>query len=833
MNSTTSRAYSTQMLSYELLEDLQARIVIEGNPYCIPPESLFAMAARNNNKRGFLFVSKLLGKHIPVHPLIPLIGSGALAGRYAETVYGDDRYKRNCNFVKAFEQKAARRRCWHFMQKNPLLLLQPTIFIGFAETATALGHGVFGCFNGPGKYIHTTHECIPAIADVLDFTEEHSHVPEHHCYCVDAGFFNNQDAVVLIDDEITTGKSALNFIQAIQRHYPRREYALLSILDWRSPADRQRFAELEAELGITIRVISLLSGQLEVKGSPVARAGQASTVKPQTIFMPQTESGFLDGQLGLLQRYSSLSQDGQENDTPYLAAAGRFGVSTAEQALLITRCRRVGQLLQGKRHGKRTLCLGTGEFMYLPVLIASYMGEGVTVSSTTRSPIYPDMREGYGINYAAAFPCPSDNAIANFAYNIKPGAYDEIFIFLEREVSPARLEPILKTLGQAVPRVVVVVGVSNQTGALLPKPQPIGSYAAEDVVFLLKDLAGLIHETATEDREEFIQGGTHYSEMLPLEYQPEPEYLALFHKTLQASAKKVALAAGVVAEKILQCKGPSVVLVSLARAGTPIGILIKRYLKEKYALDLPHYSISIIRGKGIDENALRYILRQHPGVTLQFVDGWTGKGAITKQLIAACAAFNARYGTKLTPDLAVLADPGSCVSLYGTREDYLIPSACLNATVSGLVSRTVHRDDLIGENDFHGCKFYHEWKQQDVSQLLINTVTKQFPTIAGQAESDAKQQLESSSEPNWGGLEQIKVIQSQFGLQDINLVKPGVGETTRVLLRRVPWRILVDSMDNPHLQHILLLAKDRNVQVEEHPNLTYSCCGLIKPMGGS
>ena len=61
-------------------------------------------------------------------------------------------------------------------------------------------------------------------------------------------------------------------------------------------------------------------------------------------------------------------------------------------------------------------------------------------------------------------------------------------------------------------------------------------------------------------------------------------------------------------EKILKQKGADVVLVSLARAGTPIGILAKRYIKYKYNLNLPHYTISIIRDKGIDENALKYIL---------------------------------------------------------------------------------------------------------------------------------------------------------------------------------------------------------------------------------
>ena len=37
--------------------------------------------------------------------------------------------------------------------------------------------------------------------------------------------------------------------------------------------------------------------------------------------------------------------------------------------------------------------------------------------------------------------------------------------------------------------------------------------------------------------------------------------------------------------------------------------------------------------------------------------------------------------------LAVLSDPAGLARLRGTRDDLLIPSACLNATVSGLISR--------------------------------------------------------------------------------------------------------------------------------------------------
>jgi hypothetical protein len=364
----------------------------------------------------------------------------------------------------------------------------------------------------------------------------------------------------------------------------------------------------------------------------------------------------------------------------------------------------------------------------------------------------------------------------------------------------------------------------------IPDPLPIGIYNPKDVVFLLKNLNGLLVETDLHAREKHIQSGGHYSEMLPIEYKPTKEYLDLFHLTLWDSALKLAKLVGVVAERILKRNGPKTVLVSLARAGTPIGVLIKRYLLEIHDLDLPHYSISIIRGKGIDENAILYILQNHPASKIQFIDGWTGKGAITNELIQACAKFEAKYNCALDSDLAVLADPGYCVKTFGTREDFLIPSACLNSTVSGLVSRTVFRPDLIGEHDFHGARFYQELLKEEVSNLFVDTISAKF-TLIGQQHSGANardDRVNEQVEVTWQGLKALEQVKQKLGIKDINLIKPGVGETTRVLLRRLPERILVNHLANPNLKHVLLLAKEKGIPVEEYPELTYSCCGLVK-----
>lgn len=262
-----------------------------------------------------------------------------------------------------------------------------------------------------------------------------------------------------------------------------------------------------------------------------------------------------------------------------------------------------------------------------------------------------------------------------------------------------------------------------------------GSYPAADVRWLLKDLSGVDLEADVAERERRIQSGrAHYAESLPIEYQPDAQYRELFDKVLVESAERLARAVGVVTELILEERGHDITLVSLARAGTPIGILMRRWAMRMHGLDLPHYAVSIVRDRGIDTAALDYLAAHHDPASVVFVDGWTGKGAITRELDAALAAYAASGGAVFDPDLAVLADPGSCARTYGTRDDFLIASACLNSTVSGLVSRTVLNDALIAPGEFHGAKFYRELAAADVSNDLLDTIGACFPDVQATVE---------------------------------------------------------------------------------------------------
>ena len=345
------------------------------------------------------------------------------------------------------------------------------------------------------------------------------------------------------------------------------------------------------------------------------------------------------------------------------------------------------------------------------------------------------------------------------------------------------------------------------------------TYREEDVTILLKDITGQLTPLPTEERERLIQSGKHYSEMLPLEYEPSEKYLKAYFDALTRYAEITARATASLAEKIYEEKGEDTALVSLARAGTPIGILLKHYLKRRYGVDVAHYTISIIRGRGIDKNAMAHILARHAPTALQFVDGWTGKGAIARELVKDAAAFRG-----VSAGLAVLSDPAHVAEKCGTHEDFLIASSCLNSTVSGLLSRTVLRTDLIGADDFHGAAFYEELRAKDLTYDFIGAVEKYFPQQAPQGEA-------AKSAAKGAGLAEVERIAADFAIADINLVKPGIGEATRVLLRRLPWKLLVHSRaDEARLGHLYQLAKEKGVEVVEYPLENYLACGLIRSL---
>lgn len=432
MKNSQTLTLSKKKSTYLILDAIEAEIEVLENPYGLPVEELFTMAARINKKRSFLFVSKVLGKHLPINPNKGLLTAALLAARYLES-------------VKGVEDACRERLIRSFLESEPVKLsafIPPAInpvVIGFAETATALGHAFFDCFQ-QAEFFHTTREEVLSHQPEVTFEEEHSHATSHRCY-IPLEMIQNDREIILVDDEMTTGKTALNIIRSIHTRYPRTQYSVVSILDWRSEANRKEFLQLEKELGITIHTVSLLAGNVGIK--------RLKEMEEHPGMEQRVETGDLDMEvisLSSLFHPTSFISENLVNSVPFIKETGRFGLSSSENDALHHNLSVAAEILKAKRSGRRTLCLGTGEFMYLPMKIAAGMGMGVFYQSTTRSPIYIENRQGYGARYGITFPNPEDPQISHQVYNIPPGHYDEIFLFFEREVELEMLRPFLKEL---------------------------------------------------------------------------------------------------------------------------------------------------------------------------------------------------------------------------------------------------------------------------------------------------------------------------------------------------------------------------------------------------
>jgi hypothetical protein len=353
-----------------------------------------------------------------------------------------------------------------------------------------------------------------------------------------------------------------------------------------------------------------------------------------------------------------------------------------------------------------------------------------------------------------------------------------------------------------------------------------GSYRHDEVTFLLKRLSPLPLIDLAQ-KEQLIQSGTrHYSEMLSPEALPSARYLETFQYACEANRKQMAHDCLLLAAFIAKQRAGEITLVSLVRAGTPVGVILKHLLEQVFRRVVKHYSVSIIRDRGIDAVALNHILIQgHAPESIVFIDGWTGKGVISRELTKAVCDFNQKHSVSIDPGLYVLSDLAGCAAYAASSNDYLIPSSILNATVSGLVSRSV-LNESIGPTDFHGCVYYEELEPYDLSRKFVDDLVKQ-------GIEQAKQGLPvpiafNRFQKAAASLEFIFNTMSQHGMTDENLIKPGIGEATRVLLRRVPQVLILRNSGSTDVSHLKLLAAEKSVPVTVDSNLPYQAVALIK-----
>jgi hypothetical protein len=358
-------------------------------------------------------------------------------------------------------------------------------------------------------------------------------------------------------------------------------------------------------------------------------------------------------------------------------------------------------------------------------------------------------------------------------------------------------------------------------------PAFTGSYTLDDVQFLLTPQS--VADTPVHLKEALIQSGQkHYSEMLSHESLPSDDYVALFHEAMALNQQRLAKHLLILAKQIITSRPNGITLVSLARAGTPVGVLLKHVLKRYFNTDAAHYSVSIMRDVGLDKNALRFILRHHAPESLVFVDGWTGKGVIARQLASSLADFALSDGVAIAAELYVLTDLSGSATVAASCEDYLIPSSVLNATVSGLVSRSVYNPDSAKVDDFHGCVYYQQFAKQDLSGYFIETMLDCVERVWQQEELKQpaidRQQLQTVS------LALLQWLTEHYGVSHANYIKPGIGEATRVLLRREARQLLLRDLNSEATRHLRWLAESKSIPITVFSELPYQAVALIKEL---
>lgn len=388
---------------------------------------LIGLALRVNPKRAHLLVSRVLGKHVPQRPAA-VHGAGLALGRRVAELLGPD--------------DAAR-----------------AVVLGYAETATALGHSVADGLDAP--YLHSTRRPVPGAAPLGGFEEEHSHATSHLLLPEDPLLLAGDGPLVLVDDEFSTGTTVLNTIRALHAAHPRAHYVAVALVDLRTPADRERLRAAAAELGARLDLVATAAGGVDLPDGVLDRARELIAAAPA----PPPPAG----PPGTLARL----------DLPWpadLPDGGRHGFTPAHRRRLDTALPGLGAALAaavGPRPG-RVLVLGCEELMYAPLRLAEALQHAlpdaeVRFSTTTRSPVFALDDPGYAIRTRLAFAAhddPADRSTERYAYNVAPGTdparrFDTVVLVVDDPADtpalhhgPAALLPALRT---ATDRVLLAV----------------------------------------------------------------------------------------------------------------------------------------------------------------------------------------------------------------------------------------------------------------------------------------------------------------------------------------------------------------------------------------
>ena len=393
------------------------KINIKENPLNMDLNKLLTLGYRaNNSKRNFLFISKCLGKHLIVKPEIVKLTGFMLA--YQIYKQNKELLKDIVSFIEYPYNGMSNDEKLQNIYKSKVVPNESTLVLGFAETATGLGMSVASAIQD-SYYITTTREPITSLKSCFDFEETHSHATSHQCFLEDVSKLNAQN-IILVDDEITTGNTMLNLIESLEKNLPtnNRKYTIVSILDWRSDEQRQKFEDFSKKFKIELDMVSIISGTIENNDLRIFE----NDIEEEIIEITKN----ID--LNIFERKKYETSIGFED---YLTSTGRFGVSFDNIEKIELYAQKVAKYIEQDLNitNERILIVGHGENIFIPSRIASKF-KNADFKTTSRSPIFISDENNYPIKEKSFF---YDNDIKYYFYDRKfiEKYYDKVIFLTE------------------------------------------------------------------------------------------------------------------------------------------------------------------------------------------------------------------------------------------------------------------------------------------------------------------------------------------------------------------------------------------------------------------
>ena len=414
-------------------------VAVSGEPGAdgLGARDLLGLALRRNPRRAHLLVSTVLGKHVPTDPRV-VRAAGLRLGQLAAAALGvpdtpgppAERWR-----AALAGDPAASAAVLAASVRAPAR--PDAVVLGYAETATGLGQTVADALGGP--CLHSTRRAAAGARGYAGFEEEHSHATCHQLLPahpdVLAALADPGAPLVLVDDELSTGRTVANTLRELHALTPREHYVVAGLVDLRSPADRDRLDELAARLGTRVDVVSLVTGAVGLPPDVLERGAHlvaaAEPVTPRELPAARFGEAVVDWPAGV-------------------PVTARFGTSARHTGLLAD-AELVAPLLPHLRGAADVLVLGSEELMHAPqeiaVQLADRLDVPVRLSSTTRSPVLAVDADGYAVRSSVAFTSHDpalDGPGVRYAHNVSrhpsgAGPWDALVLVVDAASDPARL----------------------------------------------------------------------------------------------------------------------------------------------------------------------------------------------------------------------------------------------------------------------------------------------------------------------------------------------------------------------------------------------------------